>query len=70
MLGTPYRFLIGLADDELGYLLPSNEFVYPRNPLNPGAHYEETMSLSKYATPLLVEAWASLLADIPQTERT
>jgi hypothetical protein len=61
MLGVPYRFLIGLADDELGYLLPSGEYRYPRNPFRPGDHYEETMSLSKYATPLLVEAWAALL---------
>jgi len=68
MLGAPYRFLIGLADDELGYLLPSDEFVYPRNPLNPGAHYEETMSLSRYATPLLMEAWVALLAEIPRVE--
>jgi hypothetical protein len=62
LLGVPYRFLIGLADDELGYLLPSDEFVYPRNPFQPGKHYEETMSLSRYATPLLMEAWAALLA--------
>jgi hypothetical protein len=62
MLGVPYRFLIGLADDELGYLVPSDEFISPRNPFKPGANYEETMSLSKYATPLLMEAWAALLA--------
>jgi hypothetical protein len=65
MLGVPYRFLIGLADDELGYLLPSDEYVYPRYPLRPGAHYEETMSLSRWATPLLMEAWATLLAPLP-----
>jgi hypothetical protein len=63
MLGVSHRFLIGLADDELGYLLPSDEYVYPRNPFRPGGHYEETMSLSRYATPLLMEAWAALLRD-------
>jgi hypothetical protein len=67
MLGVPYRLLIGLADDELGYLIPSDRFVYPRNPFRPGRHYEETMSLSRYATPLLMEAWAALLAPgVPQ----
>lgn len=66
LLGVPYRFLIGLADDELGYLLPSDEFVYPRNPFRPGDHYEETMSVSRYAAPLLAEAWVALLADAAQ----
>jgi hypothetical protein len=61
MLNVPYRFLIGLADDELGYLIPSDEFAYPPNPFKPGVHYEETMSLSKFALPLLMEAWAALL---------
>ena len=68
MLGVPYRFLIGLADDELGYILPSNQFIYPRNPLRPREHYEETMSLSRYAAPLLTEAWAALLAQAAAEE--
>jgi hypothetical protein len=67
MLRVPYRFLIGLADDELGYLLPSHEFVYPRNPLRPADHYIESMSLSRYATPLLMEAWAALLGSLAET---
>ncbi len=61
MLGVPYRFLIGLADDELGYLLASDDFVYPANPFSPGTHYEETMSVSRYALPLLMEAWEYLI---------
>ena len=69
MLCAPYRFLIGLADDELGYLLSSEQFVYPRNPLRPGEHYEETMSLSSQATPLLMEAWAGLAAHVAGTEK-
>jgi hypothetical protein len=67
-LGVPYRFLIGLADDELGYLLPSHAFVFPRVPFRPGDHYEETMSVSRYATPLLAEAWLALLADLDRAE--
>lgn len=70
MLGVPYRFLIGLADDELGYLIPSDEFSYPPNPFKPGAHYEETMSASKYALPLLMEAWATLLNGSPVCDRS
>ena len=68
-LGVPYRFLIGLADDELGYLLPSHAFTYPRNPFRPGDHYEETMSVSRYATPLLAEAWMALLASLQSEEQ-
>ncbi|MBN1937264.1 MAG: neutral/alkaline non-lysosomal ceramidase N-terminal domain-containing protein [Anaerolineae bacterium] len=64
MMNTSYRFLIGLADDELGYLIPSDEFVFPGNPFAPQAHYEETMSVSRYALPLLMEAWSALLADV------
>ena len=67
-LGVPYRFLIGLADDELGYLLPTHAFAYPRNPFRPGHHYEETMSVSRYATPLLSEAWMALLAGLDHEE--
>jgi hypothetical protein len=40
------------------------------NPLNPGGHYEETMSLSRYTAPLLTEAWAALCAEAPQVEVT
>ncbi len=63
MLNAPYRFLIGLADDELGYIIPSDEFVYPRNPFRPEMHYEESMSVSRYALPLLSEAWMAMLGE-------
>jgi hypothetical protein len=69
-LGSPHPFLIGLANDELGYLLPSDEFVFPPNPFRPGAHYEETMSPSRYATPLLMEAWMALIAQAANEEST
>ncbi len=68
VLRVPYRFLIGLADDELGYLLPTYAFSYPRNPFRPGDHYEETMSVSRYATPLLTEAWMALLSELDREE--
>jgi hypothetical protein len=43
-LPGPCRVLAGLADDELGYILPDDEFVTPDDYLNPGAQYEESMS--------------------------
>ena len=60
--------LIGLGDKEVGCLLPSHAFVFPRVPFRPGDHYEETMSVSRYATPLLAEAWLALLADLDRAE--
>lgn len=53
--------VIGLVNDELGYILPVEDFRYPLNPFNPGAHYEETMSISKRIGPRLMEAVAELL---------
>jgi hypothetical protein len=53
--------VIGLANDELGYILPKEDFRYPLNPLNPGKHYEETMSVSREIGPLVMEAILSLM---------
>jgi hypothetical protein len=53
--------VIGLAGDELGYILPQEVYVYPRNPLDPGEHYEETMSVGPEAGPRLMAAVARLL---------
>jgi hypothetical protein len=33
---------LGLANDELGYILPDEEYVWPIRSI--GNHYEETMS--------------------------
>jgi hypothetical protein len=53
--------IIGLANDELGYILPKEDFHYPLNPFRPGKHYEETMSLSKTIGPAVVEAIHTIL---------
>jgi hypothetical protein len=45
--GASVTGVIGLANDELGYILPKEDFRYPLNPFNPKNHYEETMSISK-----------------------
>ena len=59
--GAPVAGIIGLANDELGYILPEEDFRYPLNPFRPGKHYEETMSLGKQAGPLVVGAIKKIL---------
>lgn len=59
--GAQVAGVIGLANDELGYILPEDDFKYPLNPLNPGAHYEETNSVSKDIGPKVMEAILTLL---------
>jgi hypothetical protein len=54
--------VIGLANDETGYILPEADFVFPRNPFKPGDHYEETNSIGAQAAPRLLEALEKLLA--------
>jgi hypothetical protein len=53
--------IIGLANDELGYILPDEEFIYPDDPLNPGDHYEETMSIGGMTGTRLLAAVCELL---------
>ena len=54
--------VIGLANDELGYILPQEDYVYPEEPFNPGAHYEETMSIGPETGPRLLAAVRAMLA--------
>lgn len=60
--------LVGLANDELGYLVPGYDFkVRPSKlllPRYPG-HYEETNSIGPTATGLIVDAAAKLLKENP-----
>ncbi len=58
--GAPLAAVVGLANDELGYILPYEDFAYPRNPLKPGDHYEETMSIGPKAGPRLLAALSSM----------
>ena len=60
--GAGVAGVIGLANDELGYILPKEDFRYPLNPFSPGHHYEETMSLGREIGPLVVEAIQSMLS--------
>ncbi|MEP7135459.1 MAG: neutral/alkaline non-lysosomal ceramidase N-terminal domain-containing protein [Chloroflexota bacterium] len=59
--GAKITGVIGLANDELGYILPVEDFKYPWNPFKPGKHYEETNSIGKGIAPSVMEGLKSLL---------
>jgi hypothetical protein len=60
-LPGPGRVLIGLADDELGYILPDDEFVTPADYWHPGAQYEESMSPGSNTGSLVLAAAKRLI---------
>jgi hypothetical protein len=60
-LPGPARVLIGLADDELGYILPDDEFVTPAYYTHPGAQYEESMSPGPQTGSLVLAAAKGLI---------
>jgi hypothetical protein len=49
--------VVGLVNDELGYLLHPEDFIFPQNYLDPGKQYEESMSPGPDAVPALLGAW-------------
>ncbi len=53
--------VVGLANDELGYILPAEDFVPPINYLEPGSSYEESMSVSPQLGPMLTAALRDLM---------
>jgi hypothetical protein len=59
--GAEVAGIIGLANDELGYILPVEDFKYPWNPFRPGRHYEETNSIGKDIAPRVMEGLKALL---------
>jgi hypothetical protein len=59
--GAQVAVVIGLGNDELGYILPKEDFRYPLNPFKPRSHYEETMSISKEIGPQVMAAVDELL---------
>ena len=64
LLTSEYRIVIGLANDEIGYILPRSQwdadapFAYGRDK----AQYGEINSVGPSAAPILAEAFADLLA--------
>lgn len=59
--GAQVTGVIGLANDELGYILPVEDFKYPWNPFKPGKHYEETNSIGKDITPKVMNALREII---------
>ena len=54
--GARVAAVVGLANDELGYILPHEGFQYPRDPFRPEDHLEEVMSVGEHFGPRLMEA--------------
>ncbi len=66
LIKAPVPMIVGLANDELGYLVPAYDFkirasrtMLPRYP----GHYEETNSIGPSATKIIAEAAARLLKE-------
>lgn len=59
--GASAAGVIGLANDELGYILPAEDFKYPWNPFKPGKHYEETNSIGREIGPRVMEGLAKIM---------
>ena len=62
---APARLVVGLANDELGYIVPAYDFKIRRNaamlPRMPGHHYEETNSIGPSATKVILDSAERLL---------
>jgi len=66
LIKAPVPMIVGLANDELGYLVPEYDFkVRPSKTMLPRlpGHYEETNSIGRSATKILTEAAARLLLE-------
>jgi hypothetical protein len=59
--GAQVTGVIGLANDEMGYILPVEDFKYPLNPFKPGKHYEETNSIGKDIAPSVMNGVRKLI---------
>jgi hypothetical protein len=59
----PCRILAGIADDEIGYILPDEEYVAPADYRSPGSQYEESMSLGPTTGSRVIAAALSLIRD-------
>lgn len=66
LIGADYSWIIGLGNDEIGYLIPAYDYkLHESSPYlseAPGDHYEETNSIGPMATPLIEEHAAKLIS--------
>ena len=65
--GAQVTGVIGLANNEVGYILPVEDFKYPLNPFKPGKHYEETNSIGKGIATSVMDALREVIAS-PERE--
>lgn len=63
-LGATVPMVVGLADDELGYLIPAEDFTFPADYLDPGSQYEESFSVGPTGGPRVVAALEALLPSV------
>lgn len=61
-----YKFVLGLANTELGYIIPECDFNL-LGLFNYGDHYEETVSIGKSAASIILQAISELLSESKQT---
>jgi hypothetical protein len=72
LLDSEHNWIVGLGNDEIGYIIPEYDFVI--NPISPyidqadGDHYEETNSLGPATAGLLDEAVRKLLSWQPDSK--
>lgn len=59
--GARTTAVLGLTNDELGYILPAEAFTPPADYLEPGSSYEESMSVGPEIGPRLTAALETLL---------
>jgi hypothetical protein len=64
-MDAKHGWIVGLANDELGYIIPEYDFkATPTRSMTPkpeGTHYEETNSTGKRVAPILLKAYGELL---------
>lgn len=64
-MDAKHGWIVGLANDELGYIIPEYDFkAAPTRSMTPkpeGTHYEETNSTGKRVAPILLKAYGELL---------
>ena len=74
-LRAPHQFLLGLGNDELGYIIPLNDFLFPNNrklPILPQKdrfgrrHYEETVSAGSQMSQIIAWNLIGMLEDYYQ----
>jgi hypothetical protein len=68
-MGAEHNWILGLGNDEIGYLVPTYDYVlHPTTPYlseADGDHYEETNFIGPSAVPLILDVAATLSEHTP-----